>query len=145
MTGTALMTVSLQGMQTFETDLARRELAMLKAIDTGLGAIARRGADILRQSMLSAGSPSSPGSPPGVVTGNLIKSVRAEHLQGSMKSATAFGSNGKRGKAPHWYLVEFGTRKMAARPSLRPAGLQAGQEGQRLLVDMIKRMDTRGG
>lgn len=145
MTGTALVTVKLTGMKDFEDDLARRELNMVKAIDAGLGVIARRGADILRVSMLSAASPSSPGSPPGVVTGNLIKSVRAVHQQGSLQSATAFGSNGKGGKAPHWYLLEFGTTKMAARPSLRPAGLQAGQEGQQLLTAMIKRMDGRGG
>ncbi len=145
MTGTAVVTVKLHGVQAFEDDLARREIAMVKAIDAGLGVIARRGADLLRASMLAAATPSSPGSPPGIVTGNLIKSVRAIHLQNSLQSATAFGSNGKRGKAPHWHLLEFGTRKMAARPSLRPAGLQAGQEGQRLLTAMIKRMDARGG
>lgn len=140
-----MMETKLIGMDGYAADIERREQQMLKAVDAGLMAIARRGADILRNSMLAAGSPSSPGSPPGIVTGNLIKSVRAEHAAGSMQAVTAFGSNGKRGKAPHWFLLEFGTRKMAARPSLRPAGQQAGQEGQQLLTAMIKRMGARGG
>jgi HK97 gp10 family phage protein len=73
-------------------------------------------ADIRRS--WSTSSPSSPGSPPAVVTGELDRSVVAipEHSM-----STGRKRNYIRAMAKHASHLEYGTRKMAARPFMRPA------------------------
>ena len=57
---------------------------------------------------------SAPGEPPAVMTGQLRTSIKYR-IVGDMKVTGEVGSELK--KAP---MLEFGTRKMAARPFLRP-------------------------
>ncbi len=57
-------------------------------------------------------SPSSPGDPPGVVTGALRASIHVESL-GEFKKAIVTGTD----YAVH---LEFGTEKMAPRPYMMP-------------------------
>ena len=58
-------------------------------------------------------SPSAPGDPPGIVTGNLKASVQASKIE-DMKWQVVVG-------AEYGTDLEFGTRFMAARPFVRPA------------------------
>ncbi len=59
-------------------------------------------------------SPSSPGDPPGVDTGNLKNSVIAKP-DGPKTWAVLVG-------AEYGAMLEYGTSKMAARPFMLPAG-----------------------
>ncbi len=61
---------------------------------------------------ISGPSPSAPGDPPGVVTGNLLNSINSEvsDVQGVVNVGADYGID-----------LEFGTRKMAARPFVQPA------------------------
>jgi len=61
---------------------------------------------------VSGPSPSSPGSPPGVVTGNLLNSIYAE-----MDGTVGYVNVG----ANYGLPLEFGTRFMEARPFVTPA------------------------
>lgn len=69
----------------------------------------------------SNASPSSPGQGPGVVTGRLRSSIAWRPGHDSISPYVDVGT------AVHYApFLEFGTRKMAARPFLRPA-LQAAR------------------
>lgn len=72
----------------------------------------------IKESMTQASPPSSrPGSPPGVRTGSLRRSftTRPAKRLGS-RVVLALGTNTKYARP-----LEYGTRKMAARPFMRPA------------------------
>lgn len=103
----------LVGMDRLEADLSARMKRLAQNVDGFVASVANDGASRIRAAMHSASSPSSPGSAPGIVTGNLIKSVQTTHERGSFKAEVQV-------TAPHWHLLEFGTSKMAARPFLRP-------------------------
>lgn len=62
---------------------------------------------------MSSGSPSSPGSPPAVDTGALKSSIHAERL-GPMLWRVVDG-------VLYGVMLEFGTRKMRARPFFTPS------------------------
>lgn len=133
------------GLDRLARDVELRERALVGAVSRSLFAIASDGARRMREAMTAAGSPSAPGGAPGIVTGNLIKSVRVTQLQGDLEAHLRFGTKGgKRGGAPHWHLLEFGTRKMAARPVLRPAGAAAAAEGERKLAEAMGRVRIGG-
>lgn len=134
-----VMSAELRGMDEIERDIAMREARLIEGADRAVMEIARYGADLIRESLLAAPSPSGPGGAPGVRTGNLLRSVRAEHQQGTLTAAIRAGTRGKLKKgAPHWYLLEFGTVKMAARPFIRPAGKQAAEHGQKLIDALVR-------
>ena len=61
----------------------------------------------------SSPPPSEPGQPPGVDMGNLKDSIRAEQ-ESELVWVVATG-------VPYAPPLEFGTRRMAARPFMRPA------------------------
>lgn len=128
----------MTGMDEYYRDIERRANALAEAADKFVGDVARDAGARIRVAMVSASSPSPAGSAPAIVTGNLVKSIRAEHELGTLRAVVRVGSNGKRGKAPHWHLLEFGTRKMAARPSIRPNALAAAVEGEQQLGTIIR-------
>jgi len=135
-----IVTTQFKGLAVIERDLAMREARLIEGTDRSLKAIADYGADLIRTAMLSAGSPSSPGGAPGIATGNLIRSVQSEHATGSLQAVIRVGTAGrKKGGAPHWHLLEFGTVKMAARPVIRPSGKLASQHGQILINEVVRR------
>lgn len=129
------ITGKFTGIEKMLEDMTRREEAIVRTIDAALGVIARDAADRMRQAMLSAPSPSLPGSAPGVVTGNLIKAIRAVHKIGSLQAEVQI-----KGKAAHWHLLEFGTTKMAARPFIRPYGREAAIDGEELINRAVARI-----
>ena len=122
------LTVRVEGGDALERDLAKRELAMLRSADQAMARLAELAADRMRTSMKSASSPSSPGSPPGIVSGNLIKGVYSAHQPGTLRAVAGID-------APHWHFAEFGTVKMAARPVIRPAGKSVAMDAARILKD----------
>lgn len=64
---------------------------------------------------LSGKSPSAPGEPPGVVTGELRRSMTYE-IEKTPQGVTGRVGTNKEYAVP----LEFGTSRMAARPFLRP-------------------------
>lgn len=94
---------------------------LLRKVDANAEAIVEEAADDgakYIRAHWSGDSPSSPGNPPAVVTGTLDRSVIAipEHsLTGGKKRVLL------RAMAPYASFLEYGTRKMAARPFMRPA------------------------
>jgi hypothetical protein len=81
-----------------------------KITDRALGGLAFDGEAYIKGSM--GASPSAAGDPPGVDTGKLRNSIRAERekaLRWSVSTDTEYG--------PH---LEFGTSRMAPRPFMGP-------------------------
>lgn len=75
----------------------------------------------IKQSV-SGSSPSAPGEPPGVVTGELRRSM-AHEVEKTPQGVTGRVGTNKEYAVP----LEFGTSNMAARPFLRP-GLEKGKK-----------------
>ena len=109
-------------------DIERRQHKIIDGADDFVRDASVDGMHKMIGAMNASPSPSSPGSAPGVRTGNLIKTTRSIHEKGSLMATTAFGSNGRRGKAPHWHFAEFGTSNQSARPVLRPQCEAAARE-----------------
>lgn len=65
------------------------------------------------QTHWSASSPSSPGHPPAVVTGELKNSIRVVRMSANHYRVVVM--------AEHGLYLEFGTSRMAPRPFLSPA------------------------
>lgn len=69
----------------------------------------------------SPSSPSAPGRPPAVVSGELDKSIYIEEV----RTAGWLTVRAVRVRAGHWIFLEFGTTvNMKARPFLRPAAFR---------------------
>lgn len=84
--------------------------------------------------------PSRPGEPPRKRTGTLQKSVAATTFLEPGMVVTRVGS-----KVPYAPFLEFGTKKMAARPWLRPGVAEFGDRFHRLLIEFVRaRMDRVG-
>ena len=123
---------------------------MVKAIDAGLGAAALVGEDAATASMPGAGAnavgktrtgrnvyqPSTPGSPPGVRTNRLRASIASQRLQ---QGVWGFGTNVKYGRH-----LELGTRRMAARPFLRPVLVRERVGMERAFSRAASRSMARG-
>lgn len=77
---------------------------------------------------------SSPGNPPAPDTGALIRSIQVEHEPGSLRARVVVG-------AKYAKELEFGTRKMAARPFLRPASKQVRDQMPELLQSVDIKVD----
>ena len=131
------LTVRVEGGDALERDLAKRELAMLRSADHAMARLAELAADRMRASMRSASSPSSPGSPPGIVSGNLIDGVYSAHQLGTLRAVAGIA-------APHWHFAEFGTVKMAARPVIRPSGAAVALAAERIMK-AATRSNSGGG
>ncbi len=70
----------------------------------------------------SPSSPSAPGQPPAVVSGNLRDSITARQTTKGDKPAVMIEV-----KAHYASFLEFGTSRMASRPFIRPAMFRAEQ------------------
>lgn len=81
-----------------------------KALRVGI-----RVAERYAKNNMSTSSPSSPGSPPGIDTGNLKGSIKVGEVTDNHAVLEA--------NANYAGYLEFGTRRMAARPFMRPAVL----------------------
>ena len=127
-----MIEAKMTGFDKYEADLQRRIDGLRRGADSFVSSVATDGARRIRAAMLGAGYPSSPGSAPGIVTGNLIKSVQSSHEQGSLKAEIQV-------TAPHWHLLEFGTSRMAARPFLRPQARLAVAAGEARLPGFIEK------
>lgn len=88
-------------------------------VEAATKAVAQEIIDDVRQHW-SAVSPSSPGSPPAVVSGKLDNSGRARFVKGGLLAEyrAVF-------EAGHAKFLEHGTRNMAERPFLKPALVRA--------------------
>ena len=73
-------------------------------------------------------NPSAPSEPPKRVTGTLRSSIAQDVRADGSDVVARIGTN-----VPYGRYLEQGTRKMAARPYLRPA-LQHAQEFRRILI-----------
>lgn len=132
------LTVRIEGGDVFERDLAARELKILRSAEAAMVRMAEAAADTMRASMRAAASPSPPGSPPGIHTGNLLKGVYSANRPGTLKAVAGI-------TAHHWHLLEFGTVKMAARPVIRPSGKAVALEGERIIKESSQRLIDGGG
>lgn len=103
---------------TFTVQLDKRVLERLirqapDKADDALEALAREGERYVKMSMASGPAPSAPGEPPHRQSGILMAGIsvyRPALLQRILASAAEYGP-----------YLEFGTRKMAARPFMGPA------------------------
>lgn len=134
-----MIEAKFEGLDLIESDIDRRLAAIVAGADKLVAAVARDGAERIRTAMLAQRSPSPAGSEPAVVTGNLIRSIRNAHMAGTLSASIMAGTSG-RSKAPHWFLLEFGTRRMAARPFIRPNGRAAAENGKAAMVEMLRRI-----
>lgn len=75
--------------------------------------------------------PSKPGSPPKRVHGDLVRSIVTDVKEDSTRIRGRYGST-QTGKA---IGLEFGTKKLAARPFLRPPLLRNRKRVQRMLSE----------
>lgn len=75
------------------------------------------------QAHWSNNSPSAPGKPPAVVTGELDASIAIDKQSQGRKIRVAIVI-----RAEHGFFLEFGTKKMAARPFVRPAMKRAERD-----------------
>lgn len=121
----ALMALALLGQ-----NAARR--LVLRGPKTGR--IYRRGKKVVHQA-------SAPGEAPASDTGSLVARILGEAGTDDLSSRIA-------GRAAYAIHLEYGTKKMAARPFLRPAGESVREHGQRLLaaaVSEVLRTSVRRG
>lgn len=82
----------------------------------------------------------APGAPPGIKTRNLHNAVyRAYSPERSNDEQQVYHASVNKRKAPHWYLVEFGTYLNAPHPYLRPAL----DHMDAAINEGLKRMKTR--
>lgn len=80
--------------------------------------------------------PSAPGSPPAVQTGRLKGSITHYKLKDSEQWTVVAGGD----QAPYAKYLEYGTRKMAARPFMRPAMLAIAETVPELLkLEIVER------
>lgn len=93
--------------------------------------------------------PSAPGKPPTVQTGNLRNSWIAAKKRGPVrfhKGVEIALRPGRVGSAPKYaWLLEYGTRKMKARPYIRPAvaQLNRGKRATRIVeAVLVKNIDV---
>lgn len=74
---------------------------------------------------------SAPGQPPANDTGFLEAKIIVSPVDEQKHSVEI------RSKAPYSVDLEYGTMNMAARPFLRPAGWQAGVQGEKIMRQFI--------
>lgn len=96
--------LNLSGLNRIEANLESRVDALLKTLAFTCEAEAKN--------HMSPESPSSPGNPPGIDTGNLINNIVTEKED----NGYAVYSN-----ADYSVHLEYGTKNMAARPFMLPA------------------------
>jgi len=75
---------------------------------------------------------SAPGEPPKTDTGALMRSIRVEHTPGSGTARVVVG-------AKYAAELEFGTKKMAPRPFLRPAIAKV----QSMVAELLKSVSIK--
>lgn len=126
-----MMSLTVTGMERMQAAVAETERKVAENAMRSVAAMAADAARRMREAMLSASSPSPPGSPPGIVTGNLLKGVYSSHTPGTFVAEAGIN-------APHWHFAEYGTRKQAARPVIRPSAMAAAQEGERVIVSGMR-------
>lgn len=100
---------------------------ILKEIDTRLDEVATYAVGDVQRNF-SMVSPSPPGEPPGIVTGFLRASIyqyKPEEEQRAIVAAAEYAGD-----------LEFGTRKMPARPFMRPAAARLAEEIPRFFRDL---------
>lgn len=75
------------------------------------------------KTLLSGPPRSSPYNPPGRVTGNLRNSINVERPSATVRTIGPTGGSTTRGTPvkKYGYFLEFGTRRMAPRPYMRPS------------------------
>lgn len=107
-------------------------------IFTGVAAGARLLYEEVKLNTSGARATGEPGGPPGVKTGNLNAAVyRAYSPEKSPDGVKTYRISVNKAKAPHWWLVEFGSSRTPAHPYLRPAAaripdaIKAGKEAMR--------------
>lgn len=99
-----------------------------QAADKALGALAFEGERDVKQSFGT--SPSAPGEPPGVDTGTLRNSIHVEKPK-LLVRRIADGVN-------YGIMLEYGTRKMAARPFMGPMAERIGKRAPEFFQDFLK-------
>jgi HK97 gp10 family phage protein len=123
------------------------EAAALQALLAGLPAAVRAevtaalggiGADMVEgaRTSLAQGSPSAPGKPPADPGGSLAASLHwsLDEANGQVTVGTS---------DPAAIFLEYGTRKMAARPFLRPAASAVTEKAQARLRSALVRACAR--
>lgn len=80
---------------------------------------------------------SASGQPPATDTGHLANNIFAEVNQTEAMTVEI------RSKAPYSIHLEYGTKHMAARPFLRPAGWQAGIQGEKIVKSFVQAASKR--
>lgn len=102
----------------------RYRVVRTKALRVGI-----RVAERYAKNNMSTSSPSAPGSPPGVDTGNLKGSIKVGEVTADHAILEA--------NADYAGYLEFGTRRMAARPFMRPAVLDHMDETQEVMTRVV--------
>ena len=130
----------LGALDKFEKDIKE------KVIMSGVAAMGRVIYDEVKLNTSGARAGGKPLDPPGVKTGTLDRAIyRVYSPERSSDGVKVYKVSVNRSKAPHWFLIEFGTSRAPAHPYIRPAAakipdaLRAGQ------ARMTERMAEMGG
>lgn len=95
-----------------------------------ISALAREGQAYVMESFGRDGSPSPPGSPPGIDTGNLKNSITVANGRNDLHKTIEVG-------ADYGESLEFGTTQLAARPFMTPMAVWLEKQIDRIFDEFL--------
>lgn len=106
----------ISGLDKFESDIKG------KAILSGVAAMGQVIYDEVKLNTSGMRKTGKPLDPPGLKTGTLDRAIyRVYSPERSSDGVKVYKVSVNKSKAPHWFLIEFGTSRAPAHPYIRPA------------------------
>lgn len=129
----------MSGLDNFEK--AIKEQVIL----SGVAAMGKVIYDEVKLNTSGARKTGRPLDPPGVKTGTLDRAIyRVYSPEASSDGRKVYKVSVNKSKAPHWYLVEFGSSRAPAHPYIRPAAAKIPEAIKAGQLRMTERMDEIG-
>lgn len=129
----------MSGLDNFEK--AIKEQVIL----SGVAAMGKVIYDEVKLNTSGARKTGRPLDPPGVKTGTLDRAIyRVYSPESSSDGRKVYKVSVNKRKAPHWYLVEFGSSRAPAHPYIRPAAAKIPEAIKAGQLRMTERMDEIG-